>query len=756
MALFEALGELVGAALISAAPAFEIGLSANQTAKYRELTPWLRAQADAGSTAADGIVDALARDIWVSTETRGLAQNAIENHALAVAELLIAYPPQAALLKQAIDRTWAGQGQTGASTEPAVRRIAVDVFGRARAGLGAQPTGLKDDVALLLIDRVYAHILDDRKVLAALAPALAAFVDRFAQSPGPAAAKAPAATSAAAAPTTAAVPASKPAAPNNPRAQAPAASAPADPFAALRDRFSLSDTALKRILALLDAQGVRADQMQTRLEELCSWIGEVRAQLQKPSNEDGELRKLKAKAAQALGDGDFETAAEALKQLRRDVREGRRQIEARLADEVAAMRNQMMEEARATARLAELALASQDFRQAADLFGEAALALPTTDRELAWQFGLQRADALYRAAEASEESALLNEAIAAYGHATRTVADGSNQRGLGQANLGLANALALAGQREAGTGRLKDATTTYRKTINLLSRETEARAWAMAELNLGRCLALIGEREGAVPPLREAAQAFRDALKELKPDRQLADFIAAQMGLGNALLALEEREGGTSLLTEAAAAYRAVIGGLSRDAEPEIWSNAQMNLGLALLGLGEQQIAGDHLQSSITAFRSALEETPRPTRPQKWALIQLNLGNALAALGDRDRKSPQRLDEAIAAYISALEEFSRETEPLKWAITQMNLGTAYIRLGDHRDKRRNWVAAAGALVPALEVFEAQGANAYADVTRQNLRRFHDSWEALIAAPGTTPAPAATQQQPGRARMPKAG
>ena len=38
----------------------------------------------------------------------------------------------------------------------------------------------------------------------------------------------------------------------------------------------------------------------------------------------------------------------------------------------------------------------------------------------------------------------------------------------------------------------------------------------------------------------------------------------------------------------------------------------------------------------------------------------------------------------------------------------MNLGTVLIQLGELRDKRRNWLAAAGALVPALEVFEAQG------------------------------------------------
>ena len=42
----------------------------------------------------------------------------------------------------------------------------------------------------------------------------------------------------------------------------------------------------------------------------------------------------------------------------------------------------------------ELALAAQDYAAAAELFGEAALALPTGDRDGAWRFNLNRADAL--------------------------------------------------------------------------------------------------------------------------------------------------------------------------------------------------------------------------------------------------------------------------------------------------------------------------------------------------------------------------
>ncbi len=723
MALFEALGELVGAAIISAAPACDVRLSAAQSTKYRELTPWLRS--NAGAAAADAIIDALARDIWVSAETRGLAQQSLERHALAVAELLVAHPPQSAHMKQAIDRARTGAaGQMSATADPVARRIAVDVFGRARASLGTQPQPLKDDVALLLIDRVYAHLLDDPKVLFGLAPALTEFIAKQSAQEG-----------AAASSTTPSGIASLGL--SNVFVEGLNAAGGPSFLADLRERFGLNDKALRRVLGLLDAQGVRGEHIAPRVEELAAWLGDVRAQLLKATNEEAEVRRLKAKAAQALADGDFEAAEEALKLLRREVRESRRRIEERLAEEVSSLRTQMMEEARATARLAELALANLDFRNAAELFGESSLALPTSDRDLAWQYNLQRAEALYRHGETALDASSLNDAIAAYGHAVRLVADGSNQKGLGAASLGLGNALALAGTREAGTARLKDAATSFRKAINIVGRESDPKSWSMAQLRLGRCLALIGERDQAPPVLRDATQAFREALQEIRADRAPTDFIGAQMGLGNALLGLEEREGGTALLAEAAEAYRAAIANLSPASEPLLWADAQMNLGLALLGLGEQQNGTDHLQGAVVAFRAALEVSTRKAAPQKWALIHLNLGNALAALGDRDRQSPHRLDEAIVAYNGALEEFRRDSEPLKWAIAQMNLGTALIRVGEHREKRRNWLAAAGALVPALEVFETHGAEAYADVTRRNLRRFHESWDTLIAAPNAT-------------------
>lgn len=733
MALFEILGEFVAAAILSSAPACDMTIPAEIAAKPAGLVGWLRERGEGASLNA--IVDALAREIWVGGETRSLSQQAIEQHVAALTGLLPFHLPNRTHLAQAIERARTGQPGAAPGSEPAGRRIAVDVFARARASGAIGAANLKDDVVLFLIDRVFAHLLDVPKLLLGLKSTLTAFIAE--QNPDEAAG----ATIAAGVKDSAAAP---PAPWHEALGLTPQlarqidAAGGAARLADLRERFGLTEAAMKRILAVIDGQRLKPDDMMPRLEALAAWLGDARAQLLKPTNEEADVRRLKSKAAAALADGDFEAAAEALRLMRRELREGRRRIEERLQDEAAALRTQMIEEARAAARLAELSLAAGDFAAAAELFSDAALNLPTSDRTGIWHYNVERAAALLRLGTSTHDTVALTDALAAYSQAIRLAADGSNQRGLGLASLGLGNTLFELGERESGSARIKDAIAAYRKALQVIPRTEEGRSWAEAQLRLGRCLAIIGEREDSAVQMREAAQAFRDALKEISATRRPADHALAQMGLGNVLLSIEEREGGLPLLEEAASAYTAALDTINRDAEPQIWADAQLNCGLALLGIGEQTSNGPRLQAAVAAFQSALGAYTRTVAPQKWALSQMNLGNALAALAERSpAAATDRLGEAIASYTAALEEFRRDSEPLKWAITQMNLGTALIRLGDHKDKRRHWLAAAGALVPALEVFEAERADAYADVTRRSLKRFHESWEALIAAPTTT-------------------
>lgn len=737
MSLFGALSELVGGAALASAPACDLDLPDAIIDDAAGFIGWIADRDEMREVRT--AVEAIGGEVWVGSETRGLAQRDLDQHVRAAARLVSRYRPSAALIAEVAAAARATKPSPAHPGEPLARRIASDIVARARAGgafsggLSAIPADipLREEVVLFLLDRAFAHLIDSDRRLMRLAPAMAELAGSQSK-PGS---------------KTAAGHATGLAGLGISRAflgQIEQAGGPAF-LVDLSDRFGLSERSVRRLVALVDSQAIEIEGRIARLQSLAQWLADIRSQLMRPTNDDAEIRRLKTAAASALGDGDFEGAMDALRLVRRELRESRRRTEERLQDEALALRTQMIEEARATARLAELLSARGEHSQAADLFAEAAMALPRADRETAWRYNLQRADALLRHSRERSDASALAEALAAFGSLVRQAAETTNTKALAEACLGHGDALFAASERESNGNRLKDAITIYQKAIQLLERERSHAGLMRARIALARAMARQGERDGSVEALRQAAQAFREAAATIAPDKLPTDHAGVQMSLGGVLLAIEEREGGTALLTEAAEAYRIAIGLLDSESDSERWGEAQMNLGLALLGLGEQAGSAPDLEEAAAAFRVAIEATPRVKAPRRWALTQMNLGNTLAALGDRDQSGTTLLDDAIVAYHLALEELLREAEPLKWAITQMNLGTALIRLGERKDRRRHWLAAAAALVPALEVFEDQGAEDLADMTRRNLKRFQESWDSFLAPPGSQiPAEAAKE------------
>jgi len=729
MSLFGALSELVGGAALATAPACDLAIPDAVVNDQAGFIGWIAQREDMREVRA--VVEAVGREIWVGGETRGLAQRDLDQHIRSAARIVAHLRPSAALVAEVAATVRSGKPAVSHSGETIAWRIASEMIARARAAgafSGSMPgtpaeIPLREDVVLFLLDRTFAHLLDEDRRLMRLGPAIAGFAETHL----------PAGQRRAPQPALGTLGISRAFAGQIEQAGGGAF------LAAIAERFGLSEKSVHRLVALVDGQPVGAEGRIAKLQSAAQWLADVRAQLMRPTNEDAETRRLKTGAAQALAEGDFEAAMDMLRTVRRELRESRRRTEERLQEEALALKAQMVEEARATARLAELLSARGEHAQAAELFAEAAVALPRADDETAWRFNLQKADALLQHSRERGDAGALAEAIAVFGSLVRQAAETSNTKALAEACLGHGEALLTAGERDASTNRLKDAISIFQKAIQLLERERDVIGLVRARLALAKALARQGERDGSVDTLRQAAQAFRETSAAIAAEKLSADTLGIQLSLGSVLLAIEERAGGMELLREAADAYRGAIAQMDAEIDSERWGEAQMNLGLALLGLGEQSGSAQQLEEATQAFRAAIEVTPRVKAPRRWALTQMNLGNALAALGDREGSGTTLLDEAISTYNLALEELLREAEPLKWAITQMNLGTALIRLGERVDRRKHWLAAAGALVPALEVFEEQGADELAEMARRNLRRFQDSWDSILAPPGSAAA-----------------
>jgi tetratricopeptide (TPR) repeat protein len=365
MSLFGALSELVGGAALTAAPACDLAISDGVIEDRAGFIAWIAQREDMREVRA--IVEAMGREIWVGTETRGLAQRDLDQHIRAAAQIVAKLRPSAALIAEIAATTRSGKSAVSHSGETLARRIASDVVARARAG-GAFAGGmtgvlteipLREEIILFLLDRAFSHLIDNDRRLMRLGPALAAFAETHL----------PAGEGRGETDELAGLGISRAFA--NQIAQAGGASF----IAELAERFALSEKSVHRLIALVDSQALVAEGRIARLQTAAQWLADVRAQLMRPTNEDVETRKLKAAAASALADGDFERAMDTLRIIRRELRDRRRRTEERLQEEALALRSQMVEEARATARLAELLAARGEYAQAAELFAEAAIAL---------------------------------------------------------------------------------------------------------------------------------------------------------------------------------------------------------------------------------------------------------------------------------------------------------------------------------------------------------------------------------------------
>ena len=126
-----------------------------------------------------------------------------------------------------------------------------------------------------------------------------------------------------------------------------------------------------------------AEHRLARLDELAGWLMATVAQL-RAAERCSRGPPGQGAGGDALEQGDLERAMELLKAIREHVRDARRRAEARLAEELQTLKAQMTEEAAATARLGELAMARNDLDAAAEHFADAAGQLPARSPRWSW------------------------------------------------------------------------------------------------------------------------------------------------------------------------------------------------------------------------------------------------------------------------------------------------------------------------------------------------------------------------------------
>ena len=167
MSIFESLEPFAAAGIVACAPALGIEVPAGgMAAAAGHLPAALRVRGEIEPFG--GLLDALARDIWMNQEIRGIPHALAAGHAAALAQLLGACPPAPQAVIAALDRASGGRDRA-----ESWRDVAADVAQRMAASGEIQRQGMSADVVGYLVHDLYRHLLIDAGALPAFRGAIA-------------------------------------------------------------------------------------------------------------------------------------------------------------------------------------------------------------------------------------------------------------------------------------------------------------------------------------------------------------------------------------------------------------------------------------------------------------------------------------------------------------------------------------------------------------------------------------------------------
>ena len=110
-----------------------------------------------------------------------------------------------------------------------------------------------------------------------------------------------------------------------------------------------------------------------------------------------------------------------------------------------------------------------------------------------------------------------------------------------QNNLG--NALHSLGERDSDTALLEQAVAAYQRALEEYTRARVPMNWAMTQNNLGNALATLGERDSDKKRLEQAVVAYQRALEEYTQDRLPMQWATTQYNLVIVELAFFDKNG---------------------------------------------------------------------------------------------------------------------------------------------------------------------------------------------------------------------
>jgi tetratricopeptide (TPR) repeat protein len=278
----------------------------------------------------------------------------------------------------------------------------------------------------------------------------------------------------------------------------------ADRIVDLSNRLGVTQGAALTMLLILGQRDVPLEQLPQKLAEVATQFQKLQGQLAALDPRNPLARGLVEKAQAEVKAGNFAKAHELLGQAKQAQIAAAQQARELRQKAQEAEDEQLIQAAASSAAEGDLSMTELHYLQAADLFREAASAVPAGHDDERWKYLNAEAAALYRQGDEYGDNAAALSAIERYRHLAELQPRNAFPRDWANTQTNLGRALTVLGERESGTARLEEAVAAYREALQELTRARVPLQWAATQMNLGTALETLGERESGTARLEEA------------------------------------------------------------------------------------------------------------------------------------------------------------------------------------------------------------------------------------------------------------
>lgn len=434
---------------------------------------------------------------------------------------------------------------------------------------------------------------------------------------------------------------------------------------------------------------------------------------------DPELIRLSDLANRAQEEGAIALALE----FRAQASERARAIEANLDTIERGLESDRREIAATFVEHAITARLNFRFREAANLYGEAASQMDRWDPVTAFEYRDAQAFSLFDAGfyqgdvDAAEESAMLYERLSIE-FPKDDIDEWALRRAIaGEAYFGLAAA-------RSDFAALQRAEDILRDVIGIVSPTDNPRRWSGSWQSLGDVLDLRAQWTGRIEHHHDSISAYQTALETAEPDTPRYSRILVQIASGQ--MQVGARTGDVSLIEQALATLNDAAAYLPLGDDPFDWTYLHTLRAVALLTLGNVTRDIARVEEASSVYELALSELAIEEMPVQWLTAMGGLAVSLLSTYELSG-NVDALIRADATYQQIFELMANDGHD--WALNKSNHARVLKHLAEATGRRDTLEDARLAALAALHYYESSDLE---PTSRYN--RVLEEIESMLASP----------------------